>query len=172
MQDRGSKSTRIGLTMTMLVKVRMPSLVNKMSTHRWKELNVVKGSTSNCSRPTWKPAFCSMAPKMLQITSWVPMRSLPWAQCKRWIPIGLMGCVHTHRGMPTIEGWGSPSCVQSVVQKTRENNQKAKKIGRIINQAPTLGLEHDKIQARWALDVPSNNMLEKVWWCQHSKMEY
>jgi hypothetical protein len=30
------------------------------------------------------------------------------------------------------------------------------------NQAPTLGLEHDKIQAQWALNVPLENMLERV----------
>jgi hypothetical protein len=56
-----------------------------------------------------------------------------------------MGCVYTHWGMPAIEGWGSPSCVWSVVQKTKLKNQKARKIGQIINQTPNLGLEHDKI---------------------------
>jgi len=33
------------------------------------------------------------------------------AKCKRWIPIRSMECVHMHRRIPTIEGWGSPSCV-------------------------------------------------------------
>jgi len=32
-----------------------------------------------------------------------------------------MGCVHTHRGMLIIEGWGSPSWIWSVVQKTGED---------------------------------------------------
>jgi hypothetical protein len=40
-----------------------------------------------------------------------------------------MGCVHTHQGIFAIEGWGSPSFVQSVVEKTRENNQKVGKTG-------------------------------------------
>jgi hypothetical protein len=35
--------------------------------------------------------------------------------------------------IPTIEGWGSPSHVQSVVEKTREDNQKIRKIGRAVN---------------------------------------
>jgi hypothetical protein len=47
--------------------------------------------------------------------------------------MGWMGCVLTHRGIFAIEGWGNPSCVQSVVEKIRENNQKVGKIGRIIS---------------------------------------
>jgi hypothetical protein len=31
--------------------------------------------------------------------------------------------------MPAIEGWGSPSLVQNVLQKIGEDNQKARKIG-------------------------------------------
>jgi hypothetical protein len=56
-----------------------------------------------------------------------------------------MGCVHTHQGMPTIEGWGSPSCIQSVVQKTEETNQKAGKINRIVSKTLAPRPEHDKI---------------------------
>jgi hypothetical protein len=44
-----------------------------------------------------------------------------------------MGCVHTHQRRPKIEGWGSPSHVQSAMEKTMENNQKAGKISRTIN---------------------------------------
>jgi hypothetical protein len=61
----------------------------------WEELKVVKGNGCSCFRPTWKLWSRVMAPKVLQTTSWVFMRSLPWAQCKRWIPIGSLGCVHT-----------------------------------------------------------------------------
>jgi hypothetical protein len=50
-----------------------------------------------------------MATKVSQITSWVFMCSLPWAQRKKWIPIGLMGCVHTNQRILIIEGWGSPN---------------------------------------------------------------
>jgi hypothetical protein len=38
-------------------------------------------------------------------------------QRKKWISIGLMGCVHMHQGILAIEGWGSPSCVQNVMEK-------------------------------------------------------
>jgi hypothetical protein len=50
------------------------------------------------------------------------MYLLLWAQCKRWIPIRLMGYVHTHQGILTIEKCGSPSC----------DRNKVKKIGKII----------------------------------------
>jgi hypothetical protein len=42
--------------MTMLAKMRMSFLVNIMSIHQRKELNVVEGSACNCSYPTWKLA--------------------------------------------------------------------------------------------------------------------
>jgi hypothetical protein len=132
-QYQGSKFVRVELVMTMLVKVRMPSLVSTMSTHRQKELNVVEGNACNCSCPTWKLASHIMATKVSWIPSWVPVRSLPWTQRKRWIPIGSMGCVHTHWGMLTIEGWDSPSRVWNVMQKTREDNQKDGKIDRTIS---------------------------------------
>jgi hypothetical protein len=51
--------------------------------------------------------------------------------------------------MLTIEGWGSLSCAQNVVQKTKEDNQKVGKIGQIISQTFTLKLKHDKIWALW-----------------------
>jgi len=75
----------------------------------------------------WKLASHIMVVKVPQIASWVPMCLLPWAQCKRWIPIGLMGCVHTHQ--KTLEGWGSPNHIWNVMQKTRKNNWKTGKTG-------------------------------------------
>jgi len=56
-----------------------------------------------------------------------------------------MGCVHMHQEIPTIEGCGNPSHVQSVVEKNGEDNQKLGKISQIISQVPTLGLKYDKI---------------------------
>jgi hypothetical protein len=50
-----------------------------------------------------------------------------------------------HQGIPTIEGCGSLSHVQSVVEKNGEDDQKLGKIGQIISQVPTLGLKYDKI---------------------------
>jgi hypothetical protein len=47
--------------------------------------------------------------------------------------------------MLIIEGWGSPSCVQSVMKKTREDNQKVGEIGQIVNQTFAIGPKHDKI---------------------------
>jgi hypothetical protein len=75
--------------MTMSTKVQIPTLVNIMLTCQRKELKMAKGSTCNCSQTMCKPTSHAMVTK-------VPMRSLPWAQCKRWIPIGSMGCVHAH----------------------------------------------------------------------------
>jgi hypothetical protein len=31
---------------------------------------------------------------------------------------------------------------------------------------------HDKIRAEWASNIPSKNMLEMVWWCKHSKINF
>jgi hypothetical protein len=149
----------------------MSSLVSTMLTRRQEELNVVEGSAYNCSCHAWKPAFHVMVAKVLQIASWVPVHSSPWAQHKRWIFIRLMGCVHTHWEMPAIERWGNPNHVQNVVQKNREDNWKAGKISQIINQVPTLGSEHDKIWTQWASNVLLKNMLKQIWWCRCSKME-
>jgi hypothetical protein len=73
-----------------------------------------------------------------------------------------MGCVHTHQRILEIERWGSPSRIQSVVEKIGEYNRKARKISQVVSQAPTLSPEHDKIRTRWALDVLLEKMLEKV----------
>jgi hypothetical protein len=69
-----------------------------------------------------------MAAKVLQITSWVLVHSLPWTQCKRCIPIGSMGCAHTYWTIFAIEGWGNPSRIQNVVEKIKEDNRKVGKI--------------------------------------------
>jgi hypothetical protein len=58
-----------------------------------------------------------------------------------------MRCVHTHQGMPTNERWGSLSYKQSVVEKTREDNRKVGKIGRIVSQTFAFKLEHGNIWA-------------------------
>jgi hypothetical protein len=102
-----------------------------------------------------------VATKVSRIASWVSVCSLPWTQHMRWIPIGLMGCVHTHQGMLTIEVWGNLSCVWSDVEKIKENNRKARKIGWVVSQAPALKLEYDKMWTRWALDISLENMLKK-----------
>ncbi len=161
MQDRGSKSTHVGSAMTTSTKVQMPSLVNTMSIHRQKEFNMFEGSTCSYFHPTWKLASCTMAAKVLQTTSLVLMHSLSWTQCKRWIPIRLMECVHMHWSIPAIERWGSPTHIRSVVEKIREVNRKFGKISWIVSQTPTLGPKHDIIQAWWVLDIPSKSMLKK-----------
>jgi len=56
-----------------------------------------------------------------------------------------IGCVHTCRKRPTIEGCDSLNHIQNVVDKIGEDNQKVEKFGRVISQVPTLGLKHDKI---------------------------
>ncbi len=73
-----------------------------------------------------------------------------------------MGCVHTHRRMPTIKGWDGPNHIQCVVQKNGEDNQNDKKISRIVSQAHASKPEHDKIWAQLALDVLLESTLEKV----------
>jgi len=55
-----------------------------------------------------------------------------------------------HRGIPTVEGCGNPSRIGSIMEKTKEVNQKFGKIGWTINQTFAFGLEHDKIWAQWA----------------------
>jgi hypothetical protein len=136
------------------------------------ELNVVEGIACNYSCPTWKLPFRAMATKVLWTTSWVPMCSLPWMQHKRWIPIGLMGCVHMHRGIFTIEGWGSLSGIWNVVEKTREDNQKVKKTNWTISQTFTLKPKNDKIQAQLVSNILSKNMLKKVWWCKRPRWNF
>jgi hypothetical protein len=142
-----------------------------MSTHQWEELNIFEGSTYSCSCLMWKLASCAMVAKVSWIASWVHVHLLSWAQHKKWIPIRLMRCVHMHWGILTIEGWGNLSRIQSNVEKIREDSQKLGKISQIISQTLGLGLEHDRIQTRWALDIMLESMLEKVWWCRCSEMD-
>jgi hypothetical protein len=136
------------------------------------ELNVVEGNTCNCFCPMWKLTFHAMVTMVSWIASWVPVRLLPWTQCKRWIPIRLMGCVHTHQRMFAIEGKGNPSRIWNVVEKIGEDNWKVGKTGQVVNQVPAPRPKHDKIQARWTSNVPSENMLEEVWWCRRFEMDF
>ncbi len=79
-------------------------------------------------------------------------------------------CAHALKRL-AIEGCDNPSCVQRVMKKTKESNQKLGKTHWTINQIITLRLDHDKIQAQWVSNILSKNMLEKIWWCICSKME-
>jgi hypothetical protein len=54
-----------------------------------------------------------------------------------WIPIGLMGCVHTHKRRFVIERCDRPNHIQNIMKKIGENNQKVGKTSRAINQTPT-----------------------------------
>jgi hypothetical protein len=131
-----------------------------------------EGSTCSYFRPTWKLASHAMVAKVLWTASWVHVCSLPWAQCKRWIPIRLMGCVHTHQRIFTIGGWGIPSCIWNTTKKIEKASQSQKKIGLIVSQALALGPKYDKIQAQWASDILLKSMLEKIRWCKHFEMEF
>jgi len=147
-----SKSACIGPIMTTSTEVWMSSLMNIMSIC-WKELNMAKGNTCSYFRLTWKLASCAMETKMSRTTSWLPMRSLPWAQHKRWIPMKSMGCVHTHQRRLAIEWCDRASWVWSVVKKIREKNWKVGNISRTISQTPTLGLKHDTLRCCWKRKV-------------------
>jgi hypothetical protein len=53
--------------------------------------------------------------------------------------------------MPGIEKWGSPSHVQSVMQKIGEDNRKVEKTRQVVSQALAIGLDmikfkHNKLQ--------------------------
>jgi len=128
------------------IRLQMPSLVKTMSTRQHEELNVFEGNTCTCFHPTWKSTSHTMAIKVLQITSWILVCLLPWAQHKRWIPIGLMGCVHTHQRIPAIKGWGNPSCIQSAMEKIGEANRKLGKTSRIITKHLPWGYNMKKFE--------------------------
>jgi len=53
-----------------------------------------------------------------------------------------------------------------------KDKQKAKKFSPVINQMPTPRLEHFKIWTQLSLGIMSKSMLEKVWWCKFSEMEF
>jgi hypothetical protein len=126
-QDWGSKSTHIGSPVTTPIRVWTPSLVNIMLIYWQKEWNVVERSRCSCFHPMWKLTFCAIAAKVLWITSLVPLCSLPWIQCKKWIPIRLIGCVHKHQKILVIERLCNLSCVWNVTEKIGENNWKVRK---------------------------------------------
>jgi hypothetical protein len=44
-----------------------------------------------------------------------------------------MGCVHTHWGRLASEECGNMNCIQNVVEKIEENNQKVQKVGQVIS---------------------------------------
>jgi len=121
----------------------------------------------------WKPASYTMARIVSRITSWVLVCSLPWVQCKRWIPIGSMGCVHIHWKRPVIEGCGNPNRVWSIVKKTKKDNQKAgfKKSIQVIRQTSNPTSKLDKIWRQWVSSILSKSMLENIWWCKCYEME-
>jgi hypothetical protein len=77
----------------------------------------------------WKLASRVMEAKMSWTTSWVPVYSLPWALCKKWIPIGLMGYVHAHQGTPTIEECGSQIMCEAMGKKMEKINER---LGRLV----------------------------------------
>jgi len=131
-QDQQNRSVHLGSTMTTLIRIWIPYLVNTMSIHWWKEWNVVGRNMCSCSQPTWKSTFHAMATKVSWTTSWVPMHSLPWVQRKRWTFVTSMGCVHTYWRIFIIEGCGNPSHIQSIMEKDGEDNRKARKANRTI----------------------------------------
>jgi len=57
-------------------------------------------------------------------------------------------------------------------KRIKENNQNIGKTSWVVSQTPTPKPEHDKIQAQWALNIPSKSMLERVWWWRHCEMEF
>ncbi len=77
-------------------------------------------------------------------------------------------CAH----IPAIKGCSSPSHIWNVVEKTKEISRKPKNINWIVSQTPTPEPKHNEIWAQWALDIPSESMLEKVWWCKCFKMKF
>jgi hypothetical protein len=122
---------------------------------------MVEGSVCNCSHPTWNLTSCTTATKMLWTTSWVLMCSLPWAQCKRWTLVALMGCVHMHRKIPIIERCGNLSHIQNVVEKDGQDNRKVGKASWAINQMHAFMPKHYKIWKQWVSNAMSKNMLER-----------
>jgi hypothetical protein len=48
--------------------------------------------------------------------------------------------------MLTIEGWCSPNCIQSVMQKIGKHKKKTEKIGQVISQTLAPKPKHDKIR--------------------------
>jgi hypothetical protein len=57
-----------------------------------------------------------------------------------------MGCEHMHQKILTIEGCDNPSHIPSVMEKIKEDNQKARNISLNVNQAFAPGLKFDQIR--------------------------
>ncbi len=121
----------------------------------------LKGNACSCSHPMWKSTSQIMITKMLWTISWVFVRSLPWAQHKRWIPRGSMGCVHTHCGRFTIEGCNSLNYILNIMEKIGEDNWKVGKISWIISQVPTQGRNMIKFMHNGILKYPIGKHAKK-----------
>jgi hypothetical protein len=55
------------------------------------------------------------------------------------------------------------------MEKIKEDNWKVGKISWVVSQTLALGPKHDKIWARWVLDIMSQNLLKKVIWRKNSE---
>jgi hypothetical protein len=73
-----------------------------------------------------------------------------------------MRCVHMHRKISAIEGWGSPNHIWKVMKKIGIENWKAGKTHQVVGEMSTLKLKHNKIQAQWDSDILLESMLKKV----------
>jgi hypothetical protein len=82
------------------------------------------------------------------------------------------GGVHMHWKILAIEGCSNPNYVQSVVEKTWENNWNDVNIGWLVNQTITPRLKHDKIWTWWTLSILSKSMLNRVWWYKRYEMKF
>ncbi len=89
---------------------------------------MIGGNTCNYFHPTWKSTFRAITTKALRIASWILVHLLPWVQRRRWIPIWWMGCVHMHKRIFVIEGYGNSNHVWNIMEKIREDNWNLKNI--------------------------------------------
>jgi len=83
-----------------------------------------------------------------------------------------MGCVHMHQGILAIEGWDSPNHIWNVMKTIRINNWKARKIDQVVSKMSAFKQKHNKIQAQHNLNIVMKSMLQHVWWCRCSKIEF
>jgi hypothetical protein len=105
-QSRGATST-----MKTSAKVRMLSTNNTMLTCQCEES---KGGGKTCvySRTTWKFTPLVLEANVLWRTSWDAIRSLPWEQHNRWIPIGSKGWQQMQWVNLNCSGWGMPNMLR------------------------------------------------------------
>jgi hypothetical protein len=132
-QEWGNKSTCVGLVVTMLIRVRIPSLVSTMSTHWQKELNVAKGSAYNYFLFHAKASISHNGNK--HIANYIMSLRVPMA-CKKWIPIWLTGCVHTHWGRLVMKGVIILATFKAFWKELRKI-----RLGILINYKPTACLK-------------------------------